>query len=106
MATGGACLYKIFRKSFRHSNSPTSRIISVVRQFAVLMYWRGIGFSRAGSSHVAVHIYLLRRGVSLRPGVPEIEVAMQIDFVTAIALLISVLLLVYLTATLLYPEKF
>jgi len=31
---------------------------------------------------------------------------MQIDFVTAIALLISVLLLVYLTATLLYPEKF
>jgi K+-transporting ATPase KdpF subunit len=31
---------------------------------------------------------------------------MQIDIVTAIALLISVLLLVYLTATLLYPEKF
>jgi len=31
---------------------------------------------------------------------------MQIDVVTAIALLISVLLLVYLAATLLYPEKF
>ena len=31
---------------------------------------------------------------------------MQIDVVTAIALLISVLLLAYLTATLLYPEKF
>lgn len=31
---------------------------------------------------------------------------MQIDVVTAIALLISVLLLGYLTATLLYPEKF
>lgn len=31
---------------------------------------------------------------------------MQIDIVTAIALLISVLLLVYLTITLLYPEKF
>ena len=31
---------------------------------------------------------------------------MQIDLVTAIALLISVLLLVYLTITLLFPEKF
>ena len=31
---------------------------------------------------------------------------MQIDIVTAIALLISVLLLGYLTLTLLYPEKF
>jgi K+-transporting ATPase KdpF subunit len=31
---------------------------------------------------------------------------MQIDIVTAIALLISVLLLAYLTATLLFPEKF
>ncbi len=31
---------------------------------------------------------------------------MQIDFVSAIALLISVFLLAYLTATLLYPEKF
>ena len=31
---------------------------------------------------------------------------MQIDVVTAIALLISVLLLGYLAATLLYPEKF
>ncbi len=31
---------------------------------------------------------------------------MQIDIVTAIALLVSVLLLVYLTITLLYPEKF
>jgi K+-transporting ATPase KdpF subunit len=31
---------------------------------------------------------------------------MQIDIVTAIALLLSVLLLGYLTVTLLYPEKF
>ncbi len=31
---------------------------------------------------------------------------MQIDIVTAIALVISVLLLGYLTLTLLYPEKF
>ena len=31
---------------------------------------------------------------------------MQIDLITVIALLISVLLLVYLTITLLFPEKF
>ena len=31
---------------------------------------------------------------------------MQIDVVTALALIISVLLLGYLTLTLLYPEKF
>ena len=31
---------------------------------------------------------------------------MQIDIVTAIALVISVLLLGYLTLTMLYPEKF
>lgn len=31
---------------------------------------------------------------------------MQIDFVTVIALLISVFLLVYLAITLLFPEKF
>jgi K+-transporting ATPase KdpF subunit len=31
---------------------------------------------------------------------------MQIDIVTAIALLLSVLLLGYLTLTLLYPERF
>jgi K+-transporting ATPase KdpF subunit len=31
---------------------------------------------------------------------------MQIDIVTAIALILSVLLLAYLTLTLLFPEKF
>jgi len=31
---------------------------------------------------------------------------MQIDLVTATALVLSVLLLVYLTASLLFPEKF
>jgi len=31
---------------------------------------------------------------------------MQIDFITVIALVISVLLLGYLTLTLLFPEKF
>jgi K+-transporting ATPase KdpF subunit len=31
---------------------------------------------------------------------------MQIDFVTVITLILSVLLLGYLTLTLLYPEKF
>jgi K+-transporting ATPase KdpF subunit len=37
----------------------------------------------------------------------EVEVVpMQFDIVTAIALVVSVLLLGYLTVTLLYPEKF
>jgi len=31
---------------------------------------------------------------------------MQLDLITAIGLILSVLLLVYLTATLLFPEKF
>ncbi len=31
---------------------------------------------------------------------------MQIDFVTAVVLILSVLLLAYLTLTLLFPEKF
>ncbi|MGA2651990.1 MAG: K(+)-transporting ATPase subunit F [Terracidiphilus sp.] len=31
---------------------------------------------------------------------------MQIDFITVIALIVSVLLLGYLTLTLLFPEKF
>jgi K+-transporting ATPase KdpF subunit len=31
---------------------------------------------------------------------------MHIDFITAVALILSVLLLAYLTLTLLFPEKF
>jgi K+-transporting ATPase KdpF subunit len=39
--------------------------------------------------------------------VPEIEVApMQYDVITVIALVLSILLLGYLTLTLLFPEKF
>jgi K+-transporting ATPase KdpF subunit len=39
--------------------------------------------------------------------VPEVEVIpMQIDVITVIALILSVLLLGYLTLTLLFPEKF
>jgi K+-transporting ATPase KdpF subunit len=38
---------------------------------------------------------------------PEAEVTqMQIDIVTVVALILSVLLLGYLTLTLLFPEKF
>jgi K+-transporting ATPase KdpF subunit len=56
---------------------------------------------------VAVHRCFLRRGVSLRQGMPEVEVTpMQIDLVTLIALILSVFLLGYLTLTLLFPEKF
>jgi K+-transporting ATPase KdpF subunit len=58
-------------------------------------------------SHVAVHRSFLRPGVSLRQGLPEVEVTpMQIDVVTAVALVLSVLLLGYLTITLLFPERF
>jgi K+-transporting ATPase KdpF subunit len=38
---------------------------------------------------------------------PEVEVApMHMDVITIIALILSVLLLAYLTLTLLFPEKF
>ncbi len=61
----------------------------------------------ARSSHAFVHGCFLRSGVSLRQGLPEVEVApMQIDVVTVIALILSVLLLGYLALTLLYPDKF
>jgi K+-transporting ATPase KdpF subunit len=63
-------------------------------------------FPHAGRSHVAVHRSFLRRGVSLRQGVPEVEVAVHIEWISAIALVLSVLLLAYLTLTLLFPEKF
>jgi K+-transporting ATPase KdpF subunit len=56
---------------------------------------------------VAVHGSFLRFGVSIRHGMPEVEVVpMQIDIYTAVALVLSVLLLGYLTLTLLFPEKF
>jgi K+-transporting ATPase KdpF subunit len=58
-------------------------------------------------SDVTVHRSLLRPGVSLRQGLPEVEVTpMHIDVVSIIALILSVLLLGYLTLTLLFPEKF
>jgi K+-transporting ATPase KdpF subunit len=60
--------------------------------------------SNARSHDVDFHGGFLRRGVSLRQSLPEVEVAM--DLITAIALVFSVLLLVYLTISLLYPEKF
>ena len=47
---------------------------------------------------------LLRAGFQLRAGLSEVEVAMS--FVTIVVLVLSVLLLGYLTATLLFPEKF
>ena len=53
---------------------------------------------------VVFHRCFFRPGVSLRQGVPEVEVAM--DLITAVALILSILLLGYLTVSLLYPEKF
>jgi K+-transporting ATPase KdpF subunit len=55
----------------------------------------------------AVHGCFLRPGVSLRQGLPEAEVThMHFDVVTVVALILSILLLGYLTLTLLFPEKF
>ena len=51
-----------------------------------------------------LHSGFLRPGVSLRQGMPEVEVTM--DIITVVALIVSVLLLGYLTFSLLYPEKF
>jgi K+-transporting ATPase KdpF subunit len=56
---------------------------------------------------VAVHRCLLCRGVSLRQGMSEVEVApMHFDIITVVALILSILLFGYLTITLLFPEKF
>jgi K+-transporting ATPase KdpF subunit len=61
----------------------------------------------AGFNDVAFYDSLLRPGVSLRQGLPEVEVAlMHMDVITVIALILSVLLLAYLALTLLFPEKF
>jgi K+-transporting ATPase KdpF subunit len=59
----------------------------------------------AGSGDVDFHGSFLRPGVSLRQGVPEAEVD-TMNAITIIALVLSVLLLGYLTLTLLFPEKF
>jgi K+-transporting ATPase KdpF subunit len=51
-----------------------------------------------------LHSGFLRPGVSLRQGVSKVEVTM--DLITVVALIVSILLLGYLTYSLLYPEKF
>jgi K+-transporting ATPase KdpF subunit len=57
--------------------------------------------------HAFIHGCVLRPCVSLRQGLPEAEVIpMHFDVMTAIALILSVLLLGYLALTLLFPEKF
>jgi K+-transporting ATPase KdpF subunit len=63
-------------------------------------------FPHAGRSHAALHRCFLCLGVSLRQGMPEVEVAMHMDWISASGLVLSVLLLAYLTLTLLFPEKF
>ena len=60
--------------------------------------------SNARSSDAVFHGGFLRGGVSLRKSMPEIEVAM--DLVAIVALILSILLLGYLTVSLLFPEKF
>ncbi|WP_420236339.1 potassium-transporting ATPase subunit F [Telmatobacter bradus] len=58
----------------------------------------------ARRSHAAVHGCIFRSGVFLRQGLPEAEVDM--DVISLVAIVLSVLLLGYLTLTLLFPEKF
>jgi K+-transporting ATPase KdpF subunit len=61
----------------------------------------------AGRRHAVVHRGFLCRGVPLRKSLPEVEVMeMHMDWITWLGLILSVLLLAYLTVTLLYPEKF
>jgi K+-transporting ATPase KdpF subunit len=61
----------------------------------------------AGCPHGGVHRRVFRGGVSLRQGLPEAEVVqMHMDWITWTGLILSVLLLVYLTVSLLFPEKF
>jgi K+-transporting ATPase KdpF subunit len=54
---------------------------------------------------VVFHGGLLCFGVPVRQGMPEVEVR-KMDVITVVALVLSVLLLGYLTVSLLYPEKF
>jgi K+-transporting ATPase KdpF subunit len=58
----------------------------------------------AGFDNAFLHSGFLWRCVSLRQGLSEVEVAM--DLITVVALALSVLLLGYLAYSLLYPEKF
>ena len=62
------------------------------------------GIGNARSRDAVLHSGFLRGGVSLRKGMPEIEVAM--DLIAIVALILSIFLLGYLTVSLLFPEKF
>jgi hypothetical protein len=102
-----AGLYLFFRFSFRTCNAPPFKIDLSMRNLVRAFCGRTPlprGFYDARSRDVAVHRHFLRRGVSLRQSLPEVEVAM--DLVTLIAIICSLLLLAYLTISLLYPEKF
>jgi K+-transporting ATPase KdpF subunit len=59
----------------------------------------------AGCNDVVLHGNFLWPGVSIRQSMPEVEVG-KMDVITVVALVLSILLLGYLTVSLLYPEKF
>ena len=68
--------------------------------------WNG-GCHNARSYDDFLHGCLFRPGVSLRQGLPEVEVAaMHIDLITAAVLILSILLFGYPAVALLFPEKF
>jgi K+-transporting ATPase KdpF subunit len=59
----------------------------------------------ARCDHAILHGRFLRGWFPLRESLPEAEVK-QMDLITAVALVLSILLLGYLVVSLLYPEKF
>jgi K+-transporting ATPase KdpF subunit len=102
--------YALFRNSYQYLDLSWVNMVLVGRVTSSLkaLEWLEMWVHYARFNDVALHRSFLRPGVSLRQGLPEVEVApqMQIDFITAVALILSVFLLAYLTVTLLYPEKF
>jgi F subunit of K+-transporting ATPase (Potass_KdpF) len=60
----------------------------------------------AGRSYVVVHGRIFHCGLPLRQSLPEIEVIPMHRIMDLVGLIISILLLAYLTITMLYPEKF
>jgi K+-transporting ATPase KdpF subunit len=59
----------------------------------------------AGCVDAGVYGSLFLVGFQLRFGLPEVEVG-KMGLVTAVALILAVLLMGYLAATLLFPERF
>jgi K+-transporting ATPase KdpF subunit len=62
--------------------------------------------SDARCDHAVLHRHLFRRRVPLRQSLSKAEVVAMHQVMDWIGLVISILLLAYLTLAMLYPEKF